>query len=216
MVRREGSQATSPPNDSEMTRRGTIVRLFLMYGAASKPQSSMATSSLSRLLRTSRTVARWFLSASSPSHSAAMWHGILLSTPSPSRTCSRSLTTLSFPPSSVISVKAGIHPCIIAWVPASARTTRNASFPPASVIPSRGLLFNPRGALGEGGNPSFHRQQCMNDKLENGWHTLCIIDDGRSICGVLLFFALLPAVPLSNQAACVRRGADTTAMRIEN
>src|SRR5450756_2076586 len=30
------SQATSPPNDSEMTRRGTIVRLFLMYGAASR------------------------------------------------------------------------------------------------------------------------------------------------------------------------------------
>src|SRR5664279_117086 len=31
-----GSQATSPPNDSVMTRRGTIVRLFLMYGAASR------------------------------------------------------------------------------------------------------------------------------------------------------------------------------------
>src|SRR5450830_842057 len=36
MVWRAGSQATSPPNDSEMTRRGTIVRLFLMYGAASR------------------------------------------------------------------------------------------------------------------------------------------------------------------------------------
>src|SRR5664280_1599965 len=31
-----GSQATSPPNDSVMTRRGTIVRLFLIYGAASR------------------------------------------------------------------------------------------------------------------------------------------------------------------------------------
>jgi hypothetical protein len=38
----------------------------------------------------------------------------------------------------------------------------------------------------------------------------------KKFCGVLLFFALLPAVPLSNQAACVRRGSDTAAMRIEN
>src|SRR5450830_1424602 len=69
----------------------------LCFRLATQLQSSRARSLLWTLLRTSRTAARWFLSASSPSHSAAMWPGILLTTSSPSLICSRSLTTLSFP-----------------------------------------------------------------------------------------------------------------------
>src|SRR5664280_1620113 len=47
MVWRAGSQATSPPNDSEMTRRGTIERLFLMYGAASTAVTLPSTVTMS-------------------------------------------------------------------------------------------------------------------------------------------------------------------------
>src|SRR5664280_2216181 len=141
--------------------RSSLAAPPLTFRSATRPQSSRARSSLSRLLHTSRTAARWFLFASSPSPSAATWPGILSTTSLPLPTCSRSLATLSLPPA-------------------------NRSH--------------------AGGNPSLHHHQCMHDNSEDGWHRLCTIDSGRSICGVLLFFALLPAVPLSNQAACVRRG----------
>src|SRR5450756_886785 len=76
----------------------------LCFRLATQLQSSRARSLLWTLLRTSRTAARWFLSASSPSHLAVMWPGMLLSTSSPSLICSRSLRlyhsrlSLSFPP----------------------------------------------------------------------------------------------------------------------
>src|SRR5450756_1113223 len=89
--------------------RSSLAPPPLAFRSATKPRSSMARSLLSRLLPTLRTVARWFLFASSPSHSAAMWPGILLFTPSPSRICFRSREALSFPPASVISAQAGIH-----------------------------------------------------------------------------------------------------------
>src|SRR5450830_1137075 len=69
----------------------------LCFRLATQLQSSRARSLLWTLLRTSRTAARWFLSASSPSHSAATWPGMVLSTSSPSLICSRSLATPSFP-----------------------------------------------------------------------------------------------------------------------
>src|SRR5450830_1322274 len=69
----------------------------LCFRLATQLQSSRARSLPWTLLRTSRRVVRWFLSASSPSHSAATWPGMLLSTSSPSLICSRSLATPSFP-----------------------------------------------------------------------------------------------------------------------
>src|SRR5450830_987259 len=72
----------------------------LSFKSRMQPESSTARSLRWTLPRTSRTVVRWSLSASSPSHSAATWPGMVLSTSSPSPTCSRSLATLSFPPAS--------------------------------------------------------------------------------------------------------------------
>src|SRR5450759_734622 len=69
----------------------------LSFKSRMQPESSTARSLRWTLPRTSRTVVRWSLSASSPSHSAATWLGMVLSTSSPSLICSRSLATLSFP-----------------------------------------------------------------------------------------------------------------------
>src|SRR5450830_680550 len=124
--------------------RSSLAPPPLAFRSATKPRSSMAKSLLSRLLRTSRTAARWFLSASSPSHSAAMWPGILLFTPSPSRICSRSLATLSFPLSS-------------SSFPRRRESTPGWTHGPP---PPRGRQETRHSR--KGGNPSLHHQQCMD------------------------------------------------------
>jgi hypothetical protein len=77
----------------------------------------------------------------------------------------------------------GIHLCIIAWVPASARTTKNASFPPPSVIPTKvGIqswfdVWVPASARTtkrrhshEGGNPVLPRRMGPRIREDDGTH----------------------------------------------
>src|SRR5450830_1752909 len=121
----------------------------LSFKSRMQPESSRPRSLRWTLLRTSRTVVRWSLSALSPSHSAATWPGMVLSTSSPSLICSRSLATLSFPSGSTHGPP-----------PPRGRQERCHSREGGNPFPHQPVTERKTGHRG------------------NGWHTLCTIDGG--------------------------------------